>query len=323
MNLPRLFAALALCALAGMQPAQAQSYPSRSIRIINPYTAGGGVDFLLRPIAQKMSDSMKVPVVIDNRPGANGIIAMELGAKAAPDGYTLVAGTTGSMSMNASLYPALSYDPVKDFTPISIFADAAFLLSVHPSVPARTVAEFIALARARPGEISYASFGIGSSAHFGGELLSSMTGIKLLHIPYKGSAPAVAALLAGDVMASFDSTQSAMPYVRAGRLRALGIAGLKRSPAAPEIPTISESGVEGFEVGSWYGLVAPAGTPREIVQKLHGEVVKALALPEVRERILSVGTEPVGNTPEEFAAQIRSDIAKWSKVAREARMRPE
>jgi tripartite-type tricarboxylate transporter receptor subunit TctC len=197
------------------------------------------------------------------------------------------------------------------------------VLSVHPSVPVVTVKDFIALAKARPAQITYASFGMGSSPHFGGELFSMMAGVKLIHVPYKGSAPSVAALVSGEVMSSFDSMQSTMPFIRAHRLRALGIAALKRSPAAPDIPTISEAGVPGFEVGSWYALLAPANTPRDIVAKLHAEIVRALAVPEINEHIKSSGAEPIGNSPEEFAAQIRSDIAKWAKVAQTAKIRAE
>jgi tripartite-type tricarboxylate transporter receptor subunit TctC len=309
-----------VAAIIGAGPAAADDYPAKSIRIINPFPAGGGLDFFMRPLAQKLSESLKTPVIVDNRPGANGAIGAELGAKAAPDGYTLLAGTTGALPMNAALRKKLPYDPIKDFAPISNVAESAFLLTVHPSVPARTVQEFIALAKARPGQISYASFGVGSSPHFGGELFSQMAGVQLLHVPYKGSAPSVAALLSGEVMASFDSMQSVMPHARNNRLRPLGLGALKRSPAAPDLPTISESGLPGYEVGSWYGLLAPAGTPKEIIVKLHAEVVKALAAADIRERIVSTGAEPLGNTPEEFAAQIRDDLVKWRRVATEAKM---
>lgn len=322
MVIPRLLAAVTSGMLA-FPLACAQSYPSKPVRIINPYPAGGGMDFLIRPIAQKMGESMKGSFIVDNRPGANGMIGMELAAKAPPDGYTLVVSTTGAMPMNAAVIPRLPYDPVKDFAPISNFADSAFVLSVHPSVPAKSVKELIALAKARPATVTYASFGMGSSPHFGGELFSLMAGVKLVHVPYKGSAPAVADLVAGHVMCSFDSMQSTMPFIRAQRLRALGLGALKRSPAAPDIPTIAESGLPGFEVGSWYGLLAPAHTPRDVVTRLHEELVKALALPEIRDRITSVGTEPLGNTPEEFAQQIRNDMAKWKKVAQAANIHVE
>jgi tripartite-type tricarboxylate transporter receptor subunit TctC len=309
--------------LVGLPHAAAQGYPSKPVRIINPFAAGGGLDVLLRPLAQKLSEGLKQPVVTDNKAGANGMIGSELVAKAAPDGYTLLAGTTGALSLNSIVYPKLSYDPLKDFAPISSFAESGFLLSIHPSVPAQNVQELIALAKARPGELTYASFGVASSSHLLAELFSMVAGIKMVHVPYKGSAPAVVDLLAGQVMLMFDSMQSQMPQVRAKRLRALGLAAVKRSAAAPDIPTLAEAGLPGVEGGSWYGLLAPAGTPREIVERLHAEVRKALAYPELRERFESAGADPVGNTPEEFAAQIRADIEKWGRVVRAADIRAE
>jgi tripartite-type tricarboxylate transporter receptor subunit TctC len=299
----------------------AQGYPTKPIKVINPYTPGGGVDAILRPMTQKMGDSFRKTIVVENRPGANGMIGLEVAAKSPPDGYTLVAGTTSAIAMNISVYEKVPYDPVRDFAPISNFAEAAFLVAVHPSLPANNIKELIALAKARPGQLTYASFGIGSIAHLGTELFSIMTGVKMLHVPYKGSVPAITDLMAGHVMLILDSMQSTMPQIRAKRLRPLGIAAAKRSPAAPDIPTIAEAGLPGFEVASWYGLLAPANTPREIVAKVHSEVVKALATPEVRERFDTFGVEPVGNTPEVFAAQIRSDIVKWEKVARTANVR--
>ena len=309
--------------LAAVPSSHAQNYPVKPIRVINPYTPGGGVDAVLRPLTQKMSENLKQNILVEYRPGANGMIGSEAVARSAPDGYTLLAGTTSALTMNPAIYTKVSYEPVKDFVPISNFAEAAFILSVHPSVPAKNVKEFIALAKARPNQLTYASFGVGSIAHLGAELFSIMTGVTMLHVPYKGSVPAVTDLVAGHVMLIFDSMQSQMPQVRANRLRPLGIAAAKRSPAAPEIPTISEAGVPGFELVSWYGVLAPANTPREIITRLHSEIVKALATPDVRERIESYGTVVVGNTPEEFASQIRGDVAKWAKVARAANIRAE
>jgi tripartite-type tricarboxylate transporter receptor subunit TctC len=322
MHVTRLLAAAGATLLA-CSTAASQTYPVKPVRIINPYPAGGGMDFLIRPITQKMAEHMKVVMIVDNRPGANGMIGMELAAKAPPDGYTLVVSTTGAMPMNAAVMPRLPYDPVRDFAPISNFADSAFVLSVHPSVPAKSVKELVALARSRPNTVTYASFGMGSSPHFGGELFALMAGVKLIHVPYKGSAPAVADLVAGHVMFSFDSMQSTMPFIRTQRLRALGLAALKRSPAAADLPTIAESGLPGFEVGSWYGLLAPAHTTREIIGRLHEAVTTTLALPEIRDRITSVGTEPLGSTPEEFAEQIRKDMLKWKRVAQTANIRVE
>jgi tripartite-type tricarboxylate transporter receptor subunit TctC len=301
--------------------AYAQTYPVKTIRVINPYTPGGGVDALFRPLAQKMSEGLKQQIVVDNRPGANGMIGMEAAAKAPPDGYTLVVSTTGALAMNVSVYKKIPFDPIKDFVPISNYAESAFILAAHPSLPAKNIKELIALAKARPDQLTYASFGVGSSAQLGMELLSMMAGIKMIHVPYKGSVPMVTDLIAGHVMLSLDSMQSIMPAIRDRRVRALGIAAAKRSPAAPEIPTMTESGLPGFEVGSWYGLLAPAGTPREIITRLHAEVVKAVGSSEVRERFQSFGSEPLGSSPEEFAAQIKNDIAKWAKVAKTANVR--
>lgn len=304
-------------------PAHAQAYPAKPVRVVNPYTPGGGVDALLRPLLHRISENWKHNILVEYRPGANGMIGCEAVAKAPPDGYTLLAGTTSALTMNPAIYPKIAYDTLRDFAPISNFAEAAFVLSVHPSVPARSVKELVALARARPNQLTYASFGVGSIAHLGTELFSMMTGVKLVHVPYKGSVPAVTDLVAGHVMLIFDSMQSQMPQVRANRVRALGIAAAKRSPAAPDLPTIAEAGVPGFELISWYGLLAPAGTSREILSRWHAEVVKALAAPEVRERFRTFGAEPVGNSPEAFAAQIRADLAKWAKVARAANVRAE
>ena len=299
----------------------AQTYPVKAIRVINPYTPGGGVDALFRPLAQKMSEGLKQQIVVDNRPGANGMIGMEAAAKAAPDGYTLVVSTTGALTMNVNVYKKIPFDPIKDYLPISNYAESAFILAAHPSVPAKNIRELIALAKAHPEQLTYASFGVGSSAHLGMELLSMLGGVKMIHVPYKGSVPMVTDLVAGHVMLSLDSMQSVMPVIRDGRVKAIGIAAAQRSPAAPTIPTMAESGLPGFEVGSWYGLLAPAGTPPEIIKRLHAEVVKAVGSAEVRERFQSFGSEPLGNSPDEFAAQIKSDIAKWAKVAKTANVR--
>ncbi len=318
MNFAKIFAAASLIAVCGLSPVFGQAYPSKPIKIIVPHPAGGSADNLVRLIAQKMSEGLKTPFIVDNRVGANGLIGLEAGAKAPPDGYTLVMGGTSSLPMNAAIYAKLPFDPVKDFAPISCFSYSPLVLVVNPAVPANSVAEFIALAKKRPGEISYASFGLGSTAHFAGELFGTMSGTKLLHVPYKGSSQSTVDLLAGQVMSGFDTMQNATPYIRSKKFRALGIASLKRSPAAPEIPTISESGLPGFEIGSTFGLLAPAKTPRDIVMKLHDEMVRVLALPEIVQAMRSVGTEPLSNTPEEFAELIKTEMVKWARVAREA-----
>ncbi|MGZ8154164.1 MAG: Bug family tripartite tricarboxylate transporter substrate binding protein [Burkholderiales bacterium] len=320
---------LTLCALFWMPVSSlsqtpsagaASGYPAKPIRVINPYTPGGGVDALLRPLTQKMAESLRQNILVDYRQGANGMIGVAAAAKSPPDGYTVLVGTTSALTMNVSVYDKVPYDPIRDFAPISNFGESAFLLAVHPSLPP-SLKQLVALAKAQPNQLTYASFGVGSISHFGAELFSLTTGVKLLHVPYKGSVPAIADLVAGHVMLIFDSVQSTMPQIKANRLRALALAASKRSPAAPDIPTMTEAGVPGFELASWYGLLAPAGTPREIVSRLHAEVVKGLATPEVRERFLSFGTEPVGNTPDAFSAQIKSDVAKWAKVARTANIR--
>lgn len=323
MRFSRVLAALILTELIGFPLASAQSYPSKVVRVILPYPPGGPSDPLVRAISQKMGEGLNATFIVDNRPGANGIIGTEIAAKSPPDGYTLVFGSTSSLPMNAAIYSKLPFDPIKDFAPISSFAYTAQILVIHPSVPAASVKEFIALAKSRPSQIVYGSGGIGTSAHFASEMFSSITGIKMVHLPYKGGGPVTMDLLAGRVMMYFDSTQNAMPNIRAKRLRALGIAALKRSPVAPEIPTISEAGVPGFEVGTVFGLLAPANTPREIVMKLNAEMARVIALPEISQMMTSVGSEPLAQTPDEFAAMLKGEVVKWTKVAREANIRAE
>ena len=317
-TLPRL---LALVLLVAAPWAFAQTYPSKPVRIILPYPPGGSSDPLVRAIAQKMSEGFKMQFIVDNRPGANGIIGTDIGAKAPPDGYTIVFGSTSTLPMNAAIYPKLPYEPLKDFAFISTFSYSPLVLVVHPSVPVKSVKEFIALARSRPGQVVYASFGQGSVSHFGAELFGHMAGIKMLHVPYKGSGPSTVDLLAGQVMASFDTMQNGLPYVRAGRFRALGVASLKRSAVAPEIPTIAESGLPGFEVGTTFGLMLQAAAPREIVARLNAEMRRVLALPDVRQLMTSAGSEVRPAPPEEFAALMREEMVKWAKVAREANIK--
>jgi tripartite-type tricarboxylate transporter receptor subunit TctC len=304
-----------------LSSALASDYPSKPVKIIVPFPAGGAADTMMRRLAQKMSEDMHGVFIIDNRGGANGIIGMELGAHAAPDGYTLVLGSTSSMPMNAAINPNLPFDPVKDFAPISCFSYSPLILVVNPSVPAQTVAEYIALAKQKPGQISYASFGVGSTAHFAGELFSQMAGIKLFHVPYSGSAGSTVDLLSGHVMSGFDTMQNSTPYIRSGMFRPLGIAALKRSTILSDVPTISESGLPGFEIGSTFGLLAPADTPRDILMKLHDAMARVLVLPEIIDYMASVGTEPYGNTPEQqYASWIRSEMLRWADVARRADM---
>lgn len=316
-----------LCLLAALTvaaaPSQAQPYPAKPIRIVVPFPAGGNADIFARAFAQKLGEAWKQTPIVDNRAGAAGIIGTQFVAKSPGDGYTLLFGTTGTHTTNPAVYAKLPYDPVKDFAPVSNFADSPFLLVVHPSVPANTLQGLVALAKARPGQLDYASFGAGSSAHLAGEMLRTMAGINIVHVAYKGGPPAVNDLVGGHVALMFNSMPAVLPLVKSARLRALAVAAAKRAPTLPDLPTFGEAGLTGFEAGSWYGVLAPAGTPREVVTRLHGETVRMLGLPDVRQKLASEGAEAIGNTPEEFAAQIQRDIARWAKVAREAKITPQ
>jgi tripartite-type tricarboxylate transporter receptor subunit TctC len=318
MKLFSRFTTLALAiALPGIAvQAHAQAYPSQPIKIIVPFTAGGTTDILARTIGQKLSEAWRQPVIVENRPGAGGNIGADVVAKAKPDGYTILMGTIGTQSINASLYAKMPYDAAKDFAPITLVAMVPNVLVVHPAVNARTVGELVALAKAKPGELNFASSSTGGSPHLSGEMFKQMTGANIVHVPYKGSAPAITDLLGGQVSLMFDNLPSALPQVKAGKLRALGVTSARRSQAAPDIPTIAESGVPGYEVDSWFGILAPAATPKEIVSKLNVEIVRILKIPEVRERLLEQGAEPVGDTPEHFAEHIRRETAKWARVVK-------
>jgi tripartite-type tricarboxylate transporter receptor subunit TctC len=301
----------------------AENYPNKVVRIIVPATAGGGADIIARIFGQPLGKSLGQNFLVDNRPGASNIIGTEIVAKSQADGYTLLLGTTGPLANNPLLYAKLPYDSMKDFAPISNVANSAFVLVVHPSLPAKSVAELIALAKAKPGQLAYASWGRGSATHLATVLLMTMTSVDIVHVPYKGSGNAMPDMLAGNVQMAFDSMLSSVPHIQAGRLRPLGISALKRSAVLSEVPTISEAGLEGFEAGSWYGFLAPARTPHEIVTKLHSEILKAIKLPEVQERLASLGTEPIGSTPAQFSEQIRRDLVKWGKVVQAAGIQPE
>jgi tripartite-type tricarboxylate transporter receptor subunit TctC len=301
----------------------AQVYPSKPIRLIIPFAAGGGNDNVARLVGKSLSDSLGQPLVIDNRPGAGGVLGGELAAKAAPDGYTLFLGGVGSHAVNPNLNANLPYDPIRDFAPVVLLASAPLVLVVHPSVPADSFRAFVALARASPGRLNYASNGNGSSSHLAAVMFDSMTGADMVHVPYKGLSPALTDLLSGRVQLMFSSVVAILPHIRAGKLRGLAVTGAKRMPSMPELPTIAESGLPGFEASSWYGVLAPAGTPREIVVKLNAEFVKALAQPEVRTSLLADGAEPIGGTPEQFAAYIGSEKERLGKLIREAKIRLE
>jgi tripartite-type tricarboxylate transporter receptor subunit TctC len=301
-----------------MAQATAQDYPRKPVRLIVPFAPGGGNDAVARTIAQQMSASLGQQIVIDNRSGAGGVVGAELAAKAPPDGYTLFLGGVGSLAVNPNLHARLPYDPLKDFAPITLIASAPSVLVVHPSVPARTLAEFTALARANPGKLNYASNGNGSSAQLAAVMYEAFAGVQLMHVPYKGLSPALVDLLSGEVQAMFSSIVAIGPHIQSGKLRPLAVTGKKRASPLPGVPTIAESGYPDYEAGSWYGLLAPAGTPREIVARLQGDAVKALEQPEVRGRLAGEGAEPIGSTPEEFAAYIRSELARMGRLIRDA-----
>ncbi len=319
MNLRATLSCLLAAAAASVPAsAQAQPYPAKPVRIVVPFPAGGNADIFARAFAQKLGDAWKQTPIVDNRAGAAGIIGTQFVAKSPADGYTLLFGTTGTHTTNPAVYAKLPYDPVKDFAPVSNFADSPFLLVVHPSVPANTLQGLVTLAKSRPGQLDYASFGTGSSAHLAGEMLRTTAGINVVHVAYKGGPPAVADLVGGHVSLMFNSLPAVLPLVKAERLRALAVAAAKRAPTLPGLPTFTEAGYDGFEAGSWYGVLAPAGTPREAITRLHAETVRMLALPDIRQKLATEGAEAIGNSPEEFAAQIRRDMARWAKVAREA-----
>jgi tripartite-type tricarboxylate transporter receptor subunit TctC len=315
-----LAAGLSLLAsiVAAAPAALAQSYPARPVRIVVPFPPGGGTDIGTRIIAQKLQESWGQPIVVENKPGAAGIVGTEMVAKAAPDGYTLIMGNIGTHAINISLYKKLSYDPVKDFAPISQVAWLPLFLLVHPSIPVNSVKELIALAKAKPGELNFSSSGAGGSMHVAAELFKNMTGVNMVHIPYKGGSPAVADLLSGQVALSFATVLETLSHVKSGRVRALAVTSAARSTAYPELPTVAEAGVPGYESISWLGLFAPAGTPGDIVNRISSDVQRVIRLPEVKERLLAQGAEPIGTSPEQFALALRSDIAKYARIIRES-----
>jgi len=301
--------------LATTVPAWAQQYPTRAVRLIVPFPPGGGTDTMARAIAPKLSELLGQQVVPENRGGAGANIGAELAAKSPPDGYTVMLATITN-AIGATLYTRLNYDLARDFAPITQLATTPHILVVHPSVPVKSVKEFTAFTRARPGELTYSSSGSGSSAHLAGELFSSLTGTKMVHVPYKGGGPSMIALVGGEVSLCFATMPSAVGYVRAGRLRGIAVTTEKRSPSMPDLPTIAETGIKGYEAGSWYGLSAPAGTSKDIIARLHAETVKVMALPDVKERLFNAGFEVVISNPEQFAAFTRSEIQKWGKLVR-------
>jgi tripartite-type tricarboxylate transporter receptor subunit TctC len=320
-NVARLACAALAAAAAGAVFAQA-GYPSKPVRMVVPSSAGGGTDIVARIIAPDLSKRLGQQVVIDNRPGAGTMIGIEVAAKSPPDGYTLLMGLS-TLAINSALYKKVPYDPQRDFAPITQAVSSASIIVVHPSVPVKTLKELIAFARARQGQLNYASAGTGTYPHMTMELFLSMAKLKMVHIPYKGTAPAMIDMVAGQVATMAATILTGMPQIRAGRLRPLGITSAARSPIVPDIPTVAEAGLPGFESVQWYGMLAPARTPRDIVTRLHGEVTRVLQQPEIKARLAGDGADPVGSSPEEFARYIQSELAKWAKVAREAGIQPE
>lgn len=316
-------AVLGLATSAISSTTLAQSYPSRPIRLLVAYPPGGGSDTLARIMAPKLTERGGQHVIVDNRPGAAGNIATEIAAKAQPDGYTLLWGFSTPLVVNPSLYKNLPFDTEKDFAPISLLATAQYILVVHPSVPANSVKELIALARSKPGQLNYASAGVGSPLHLAAELFKNKAGLDIVHVPYKGGGPASVAVVSGEVKILFGSFASSLPHVQARKLKALAVTGPQRSSEALEVPTMQELGFAGFDVRSWYGVLAPEGTPKAIVTRLNREFLKILAMPDVKEGLRRHGLEPTGSTPQEFAAHIKAEKAVWAKVIKDAGIRAE
>ncbi|HSQ05833.1 MAG TPA: tripartite tricarboxylate transporter substrate binding protein [Burkholderiales bacterium] len=295
-------------------PAAAQTYPNRAVRIVVPLTPGGGNDTIARLIAQKLTVTLKQQVVVENRPGAGGLIGADYVAKAAPDGYTLLLGNVASLAIIPNLQKNVPYDSLKDFAPISLIASAPLLVVVHPSLPVKTIKQLIAFAKARPGQLNYASNGVGTTTHLATEMFASMTGIKMVHVPYKGLSAAMGDLMGGQVPLMFSSAVAMLPHVKTGRLRVLAMTGAKRSPAIPDVPTVAESGVPGYEAGSWYGILAPRGTPRPIVDLLSQQIAVAAKAPDMAQHLAADAVIAIGSTPDEFAAHIRKEFDRVHAV---------
>lgn len=318
-----LCAVMISCTVAA--PALAQSaanYPSKTVRFIAPFPPGGSTDLLARLVAQKLTEAWGQQVIVENRGGAAGTIGVEAAARAAPDGYTIVMGHVGTFGVNPTLYPKLPYDAVRDFAPITVLATVPNGMAVHPSLPVKTVRDFVALAKARPGELLYASGGSGSASHLAGEYFKLLTKINMVHVPYKGTAPAMASMISGETTMTITGMVALGPHVKSKRLKLLGVATLKRLAIAPDVPTIHESGVPGYDANQWYGVLTQAAVPRDIVNKLHADIVKVMARPDVRERLAADGAEAVANTPEQFAAHIQSEIARWAPVVKASGAKP-
>jgi tripartite-type tricarboxylate transporter receptor subunit TctC len=310
---PYLFAVLALAAVTAAH-AQAQSYPTKPIRLVVPFTPGGGVDINARLLAQKLTEYLGQPIIVESRPGGGTNIGNEFVAKSAPDGYTLLINA-GSVAINMSLYKNLNYDSLRDFVAISIFSESPNVLVVHPSLPAKSAKDLVALARARPGALNYSSSGSGTTQHLSGELFNLRTGVKIVHVPFRGTAPSLTAVVGGEVEMTFANIPAISAFVKGGRLRPLGTTGLKRATQMPDVPTLKEVGID-VEVTVRYGIFAPVATPREVVNTLANAIAKAARSPDTRQRLLDQGAEPVGNSPEEFARIMREEVKRWAEVVR-------
>ena len=313
-HLRRLAAVIALGVAS--TAALAQTYPAKPVRMVVPFPAGGATDIVARLVAQKMTEAFGQQVLIDNRAGAAGTIGSDAVAKAAPDGYTLLVGTSSTHAIAQSLYAKLAYESIRDFTPVAGLATSTITLSAHPSVPARTVKDLIALAKAKPDALSFASSGSGGVSHLVGEMFKFQAGVQMLHVPYKGDAPALADLVGGQVSLQFGTAVSFLPYIQSGKLKALAVTSTKRSPILPDVPTVSESGLKGFEALQWFGVFGPANLSRDLVARLHGEIQRIVQTPELKDRLTKLASEPLVGTPEQFAAFQKSEIAKWAKVVK-------
>jgi tripartite-type tricarboxylate transporter receptor subunit TctC len=318
------FVLIAASAATGTAWAQgATNYPSKPVRFIAPFPPGGSTDLLARLVAQKLTEAWGQQVMVENRGGAAGTIGVELAARAAPDGYTIVMGHVGTFGVNPTLYPKLPYDAIKDFAPVTVLATVPNGMAVHPSLPVKTARDFIALAKAKPGELLYASGGSGSASHLAGEYFKLLTKINMVHVPYKGTAPAMISMISGETTMTITGMVALMPHVKSGRLKLLGVATMKRLSIMPEIPTINESGVPGYDANQWYGVLTQAGVPRDIVMKLNADIVKVLARADVKDRLAADGAEAVANTPEQFAAHIKAEIARWAPVVKASGAKPD
>jgi tripartite-type tricarboxylate transporter receptor subunit TctC len=318
-----VFLIISACALLAASGAHAQAWPAKPVRFISPFAPGGGADVTARIIAQKLAETLGQQVLVDNRGGAGGMIGVDLGAKAPPDGYTMVLGTIGPIAINPSLYSKMPYDPVKDLAPVTLAADALNVLVVHPALPVKNVKELVALGRAHPNELNFGSSGPGATDHLAGELFNMLTGTKMVHVPYKGGAPAMLDLMSGNVQVIFATVSTAIGQIKGGKIRALGMTGTKRFVLMPELPTIAEAGVPGFAVNNWYGVFVPAGTPKDIVARLNSDIVKILHMSDAKQRLLESGIEATPSTPEQFAAYIQSETKKWAKVVKDAKVKVE